>query len=73
MWQAIVPESWAEAMDAEGFEVFKQSGVLIIPNLPPNRTARPSRGDVGASAICCLALPGRQPNADAGRANRGLK
>jgi hypothetical protein len=48
MRQAIVPESWAEAMDAEGFEEFKESGVLFTPNLPPNRTARPSRAVMSA-------------------------
>lgn len=66
--------SWAEAMDADGFEAFKESGDLFNPVLARKlREEILSRGNTRDPAASYIAFRGRLPNADALLKNRGLK
>jgi peptidyl-dipeptidase Dcp len=66
--------SWAEAMDADGFEAFKESGDLFNPELATKlRHEILARGNSRDPAESYIAFRGRLPNADALLANRGLK
>jgi peptidyl-dipeptidase Dcp len=66
--------SWAEAMDADGFEAFKESGDLFNPELAAKlRREILARGNTRDPAESYIAFRGRLPNADALLANRGLK
>ncbi len=66
--------SWAEAMDADGFEAFKESGDLFNPVLATKlRREVLARGNTRDPAESYIAFRGRLPNADALLANRGLK
>jgi peptidyl-dipeptidase Dcp len=66
--------SWAEAMDADGFEAFKESGDLFNPALAAKlRGEILSRGNTRDPAESYIAFRGRLPNADALLKNRGLK
>ena len=66
--------SWAEAMDADGFEAFKESGDLFNPVLAAKlRREVLARGNTRDPAESYIAFRGRLPNADALLENRGLK
>ena len=66
--------SWAEAMDADGFEAFKETGDLFNPKLAAKlRGEILSRGNSRDPAESYIAFRGRLPNADALLKNRGLK
>lgn len=66
--------SWAEAMDADGFEAFKESGDLFNPALAAKlRQEILSRGNTRDPAESYIAFRGRLPNADALLKNRGLQ
>ena len=66
--------SWAEAMDADGFEAFKESGDLFNQELAAKlRGEILSRGNTRDPAESYIAFRGRLPNADALLKNRGLK
>lgn len=66
--------SWAEAMDADGFEAFKESGDLFNPVLAAKlRREILSRGNTRDPVESYVAFRGRLPNADALLKNRGLK
>lgn len=66
--------SWAEAMDADGFEAFKESGNLFDPALAAKlRQEVLARGNTRDPAESYVAFRGRLPNADALLKNRGLK
>ena len=66
--------SWAEAMDADGFEAFKESGDLFNQELAAKlRREVLSRGNTRDPAESYIAFRGRLPNADALLRNRGLK
>lgn len=66
--------SWAEAMDADGFEAFKESGDLFNPVLAAKlRREVLARGNTRDPAESYIAFRGRRPNADALLENRGLK
>ncbi len=66
--------SWAEAMDADGFEAFKESGDLFDPALAAKlRREVLARGNTRDPAESYVAFRGRLPNADALLKNRGLK
>lgn len=66
--------SWAEAMDADGFEAFKESGDLFDPALAAKlRGEVLARGNTRDPAESYIAFRGRLPNADALLKNRGLK
>jgi len=66
--------SWAEAMDADGFEAFKESGNLFDPALAAKlRREVLARGNTRDPAESYIAFRGRLPNADALLKNRGLK
>ena len=66
--------SWAEAMDADGFEAFKKSGNLFDPALAAKlRQEVLARGNTRDPAESYIAFRGRLPNADALLKNRGLK
>jgi len=66
--------SWAEAMDADGFEAFKESGDLFNPVLAAKlRREILARGNTRDPAESYIAFRGRLPNVDALLANRGLK
>jgi peptidyl-dipeptidase Dcp len=66
--------SWAEAMDADGFEAFKESGDLFDPVLAAKlRREILARGNTRDPAESYIAFRGRLPNAEALLANRGLK
>jgi peptidyl-dipeptidase Dcp len=65
--------TWAEAMDADGFDAFKEQGDIFHPE-----TARRLREEVYATgnsrdpAQSWLAFRGREPTAEALLRNRGL-
>jgi peptidyl-dipeptidase Dcp len=66
--------TWAEAMDADGFEAFKESGDVFNPVLAKKlRTEVLERGNSRDPAASYIAFRGRMPNADALLRNRGLK
>ncbi|MFM7404052.1 MAG: M3 family metallopeptidase [Erythrobacter sp.] len=66
--------SWAEAMDADGFEAFKESGDLFDPTLAAKlRREVLSTGNTRDPAESYIAFRGRLPNAGALLKNRGLK
>ncbi len=65
--------SWAEALDADGFEAFKESGDIFSPALARKlRDEVLSRGNTRDPAQSYIAFRGRLPNADALLKNRGL-
>jgi peptidyl-dipeptidase Dcp len=65
--------SWAEAMDADGFDAFKESGNLFDPVLARKlRDEVLARGNSRDPAESYVAFRGRLPNADALLRNRGL-
>lgn len=66
--------SWAEALDADGFEAFRESGDLFDQELAARlRREVLSCGNMRDPAESCVAFRGRLPNADALLKNRGLK
>lgn len=66
--------TWAEVMDADGFDAFKESGDVYNPALAAKlRKEVLERGNTRDPAESYLAFRGRQPNADALLRNRGLK
>ena len=66
--------SWAEAMDADGFEAFKESGDVFNPALAAKlRKEVLERGNSRDPAESYVAFRGRLPNADALLRNLGLK
>ena len=66
--------TWAEAMDADGFEAFKESGNIFDPALAGKlRREVLERGNTRDAAENYVAFRGRLPNADALLKNRGLK
>lgn len=65
--------SWAEALDADGFEAFKESGDIFNPVLAAKLRAEVlARGNSRDPADSYIAFRGRLPNADALLKNRGL-
>lgn len=66
--------TWAEVMDADGFEAFKESGNLFDPALAARlRNEILARGNTRDPAQSYVAFRGRMPDADALLRNRGLK
>jgi peptidyl-dipeptidase Dcp len=66
--------TWAEAMDADGFDAFKESGDVFDPVLAQKlRREVLERGNSRDPAESYIAFRGRMPNADALLRNRGLK
>ncbi|MDG5487261.1 M3 family metallopeptidase [Sphingomonas sp. BGYR3] len=66
--------SWAEAMDADGFEAFKEAGNIFDTALAGKlRREVLERGNSRDPAESYIAFRGRLPNADALLKNRGLK
>lgn len=66
--------SWAEAMDADGFEAFRESGDLFDATLAGKlRREILARGNSRDPADSYIAFRGRLPNADALLKNRGLQ
>jgi peptidyl-dipeptidase Dcp len=66
--------TWAEAMDADGFDAFKESGDVFNPVLAQKlRKEVLERGNSRDPAESYIAFRGRMPNADALLRNRGLK
>ncbi len=66
--------SWSEAMDADGFEAFKEAGDIFDPATAARlRREILSTGNSRDSEESYTAFRGRLPNADALLKNRGLK
>jgi peptidyl-dipeptidase Dcp len=66
--------TWAEVMDADGFEAFKEAGNVYDPMLASKlRTEVLQRGNTRDPAESYTAFRGRMPTADALLRNRGLK
>jgi len=66
--------TWAEVMDADGFEAFKETGNLFDPTLASRlRTEVLERGNTRDPAESYVAFRGRPPTADALLRNRGLR
>ena len=66
--------TWAEVMDADGFDAFKESGNVFDPVLARKlRTEVLERGNTRDPAESYSAFRGRMPTADALLRNRGLK
>lgn len=66
--------TWAEAMDADGFEAFKATGNVFDPATAAKlRREVLERGNSRDPAASYIAFRGRLPNADALLRNRGLK
>lgn len=65
--------TWAEAMDADGFAAFKETGNIFDPTLAAKlRKEVLERGNTRDPAESYIAFRGRLPNADALLKNRGL-
>lgn len=66
--------TWAEVMDADGFEAFKETGDVFNPKLAAKlRKEVLERGNSRDPVESYVAFRGRMPNADALLRNRGLK
>ncbi|MBK0010796.1 M3 family metallopeptidase [Stenotrophomonas sp. S41] len=66
--------TWAEAMDADGFDAFVESGNVFDPNLARKlREEVLERGNTRDPAESYIKFRGRLPTADALLRNRGLK
>ncbi|WP_448664632.1 M3 family metallopeptidase [Sphingomonas sp. CJ20] len=66
--------TWAEVMDADGFEAFKEAGNIYDPALAAKlRREVLERGNTRDPADSYTAFRGRMPTADALLRNRGLK
>ena len=66
--------TWAEAMDADGFNAFKEKGNVFDPELATKlRREVYERGNTRDPAESYKAFRGRMPTADALLRNRGLK
>lgn len=66
--------TWAEVMDADGFEAFKETGNVFDPTLASRlRTEVLERGNTRDPAESYVAFRGRPPTADALLRNRGLR
>ncbi len=66
--------TWAEAMDADGFEAFKEAGDVFDPVLAKKlRQEVLERGNTRDPAESYIAFRGRLPTADALLRQRGLK
>lgn len=66
--------TWAEVMDADGFEAFKETGNVFDPTLASRlRTEVLERGNTRDPAESYIAFRGRPPTADALLRNRGLQ
>lgn len=66
--------TWAEAMDADGFDAFKEKGNVFDPELATKlRREVYERGNTRDPAESYEAFRGRLPSADALLRNRGLK
>lgn len=66
--------TWAEVMDADGFEAFKETGNVFDPTLASRlRTEVLERGNTRDPAESYVAFRGRLPTADALLRNRGLR
>ena len=66
--------TWAEAMDADGFDAFKESGNVFDPELAARlRREVYEVGNTRDPAESYKAFRGRMPSADALLRNRGLK
>lgn len=65
--------TWAEVMDADGFQAFKEAGNIFDPTLAAKlRREVLERGNTRDPAESYTAFRGRKPTADALLANRGL-
>jgi len=65
--------TWAEVMDADGFQAFKEAGNVFDPTLAAKlRREVLERGNSRDPAASYVAFRGRMPNADALLRNRGL-
>lgn len=66
--------TWAEVMDADGFDAFKEAGNIYDPTLASRlRKEVLERGNTRDPAESYAAFRGRMPTADALLRNRGLK
>lgn len=66
--------TWAEAMDADGFDAFKEAGDVFDPALAGKlRREVYERGNTRDPAESYIQFRGRMPTADALLRNRGLK
>lgn len=66
--------TWAEVMDADGFDAFKEAGNIFDQALAAKlRSEVLERGNTRDPAESYTAFRGRMPNADALLRNRGLK
>ncbi|KLJ02553.1 peptidase M3 [Luteimonas sp. FCS-9] len=66
--------TWAEAMDADGFDAFKEAGDVFDPELAGKlRREVYERGNTRDPSESYIGFRGRLPNADALLRNRGLK
>lgn len=66
--------TWAEVMDADGFDAFREAGNIFDPTLALKlRTEVLERGNTRDPAESYTAFRGRMPTADALLRNRGLK
>ncbi len=66
--------TWAEVMDADGFEAFKETGNVFDPTLASRLRAEVlERGNTRDPAESYVAFRGRPPTADALLRNRGLR
>ena len=66
--------TWAEVMDADGFEAFKETGTVFDPTLASRLRAEVlERGNTRDPAESYVAFRGRPPTANALLRNRGLR
>jgi peptidyl-dipeptidase Dcp len=66
--------TWAEVMDADGFEAFKEAGNIFDPSLAAKlRREVLERGNTRDPAESYVGFRGRMPTADALLRNRGLE
>ena len=63
---------WAEALDADGFEAFAESGNVFDPTLAARLKAIYSAGDTRDPMELYVALRGREPRIEALLKHRGL-
>ena len=63
---------WAEVLDADGFDAFREAGDAFDPALAARLKAVYGAGDTRDPAELYVSFRGREPRADALLRNRGL-